>query len=186
MTPAGERPAQDPDFVVVGHFSKPHGTKGELFVWPLTDRAETTFAPGVRLYVSDPKGELPDPEFAPVRTSSVRPFRRGFLILFEGIADREAAEVLRDRYLLRPFDEIEPLAEGELFYHQLLGMTVVTTDGEEVGRVREVYALRPADLLAVEGPNGEHLIPFTREIVSGWELEEGKLVINPPAGLLDL
>jgi 16S rRNA processing protein RimM len=65
-------------------------------------------------------------------------------------------------------------------------MRVVTKEGEEVGRVREVFALRPADLLAVEGPNGERLIPFTRQIVTGWELDEGTLVIDPPAGLLDL
>jgi 16S rRNA processing protein RimM len=138
------------------------------------------------ILVSDRERDRPDDELPPLRISDVRPYRRGFLVFFEGIRDRSAAETLRDRYLLRPFEETEPLAEGELFYHQLLGMTVVTTGGEEVGRVREVYALRPADLIAVEGPDGEHLIPFTKEIVCGWELDQRKLIIDPPAGLLEL
>lgn len=172
--------------MVVGHFSKPHGTKGELFIWPLTDRAETTFAPGVRLHVSDPEGHRPDADLPPARIATVRPYRRGFLVTFDGISDRDAADTLRGRYLLRPFEETDPLDEGELFYHQLLGMTVVTKAGVEIGRVREIFSLRPADLLAVEGPDGERLIPFTSEIVVGWELGDGKLVIDPPAGLLDL
>jgi 16S rRNA processing protein RimM len=186
VTDAEARAPRDPDFIVVGHFSKPHGTKGELFVWPLTDREEETFAPGVRLFLSDSEGRAPDPDREPLRVTASRPYRRGYLVLFEGVRDRDAAEALRDRYLLRPFDETEPAGEGELFYHQLLGMRVVTKGGEEVGRVREVYSVRPADLLAVEGPGGERLIPFTRKIVCGWELENRLLVIDPPEGLLDL
>ena len=43
----------DPDFLVVGHLNKPHGTKGELFVWPLTDHPESIYAPGVVLLLGE-------------------------------------------------------------------------------------------------------------------------------------
>jgi 16S rRNA processing protein RimM len=179
-------PAADPLFVVVGHISKPHGTKGEVYVWPLTDRAETTFLPGVDLRFSDAEGEWPDPELPRALISEVRPYRRGFLVLFDGIGDRTGAEIVRERYLLRPFDETEPLEEGEVFYHQLLGMSVVTADGAEVGTIREVYDLRPAAMLEVESARGERLIPFTRKIVLECDIARRRVVIDPPSGLLDL
>ncbi len=176
----------EPEFVAVGHISKPHGTKGEVFVWPLTDRPDSTFRPDVDLYVSDAEGRDPDSDFSVLRVAALRPYRKGFLIVFEGIGDRDEAEVLRGRYLLRRFEEVDPLEEGEIFYHQLLGLLVVTTDGREVGRVREVFGLRPASLLDVEGAEGHHLIPFTRDVVVEWSVDDGRVVIDPPEGLLDL
>jgi 16S rRNA processing protein RimM len=179
--------ALDPELIVVGHLSKPHGTKGELYVWPLTDRPETTFYPGASLLLSLPGSELPDETLPPAEIYAVRPYRRGYLLFLEGIRDRNASELLRDRYLLRPFADTEPLDEGEIFYHQLLGMTIVTSGGEEIGKVREVYGLRPAELLDVQRPDGNSLlIPFIREFVVGWDTEERRMVIEPPEGLLEL
>jgi 16S rRNA processing protein RimM len=180
------RPAGDPEYVVVGHVSKAHGTKGEVYVWPLTDRPESTFVPGVELQIADSAGREPDPDYPAARVVAVRPYRRGFLIVFDGVEDRDLAESIRDRYLLRPFEETEPLEEGEIFYHQLLGMKVVTKDGVDVGEVNEVYELRPADLLQVQGESKEHLIPFNKDVIVSWSLEERRIVIDPPEGLLDL
>jgi 16S rRNA processing protein RimM len=176
----------EPSYLVVGHVNKPHGTKGELFVWPLTDHPESTFAPGVILYVGDERGEAPDPARPSLLVRGVRPFRRGFLVTFPGVTDRTQAEVLQGRYLFRPRSELEELEEGEVFYHQLVGMRVVTEEGVEVGEVVEVYELRPADLLEVRGPRGVHHIPFLQTIVREMDVEGGVLVIAPPEGLLDL
>jgi ribosomal 30S subunit maturation factor RimM len=49
--------AHDPAYLVVGHLSKPHGTRGELVVWPLTDRPDEVFAPGRRLLLGTDAGE---------------------------------------------------------------------------------------------------------------------------------
>jgi len=185
MTNESPGPLGDPDFVVVGHLSKPHGTRGEMFVMPLTDHADTVFAAGARVFFSM-EGRRPDKNVRAFRVESVRPYRRGFLIVFDAVQDRRAAELLRGGYLLIPFEEVAPLADGELFHHQLLGMTVVTTAGEEVGTVREIYPLIPVDLLDVTGPGGDRLIPFTREVVVEWSLDERRLVIDPPSGLLDI
>jgi len=177
----------NPSFVVVGHITRPHGTKGEFFVWSLTDRPDSTFLPGARLFVGSPGGREPDPVFPPLEISEVRPYRRGFLVRFTGLEDRTRAELLRERDLLRPFEETDPLDEGEIFYHQLLGIRVETRAGERVGTVREVYALRPVDLLEVDRVEGESLlVPFTKDIVVEWDLEDRRLVIDPPEGLLDL
>lgn len=177
-----------PPFVVVGHISKPHGTKGEVFVWPLTDHPETTFVPGVRFLVADPQGSEPDGGWDPLEIGGVRPFKRGFLVAFRDVLDREGADLLHGRYLLRPMDELEPLSPDELFHHQLVGLRVLLPDGTLVGSVLEVYEARPLDLLEVArgGDQGPVLIPFHRDIVLGWDLDAGTLTVNPPDGLLDL
>ena len=171
---------------MVGHINKPHGTKGEVFVWPLTDHPEDVFAPGVVVLSARPESSEPDPNGAPLRVSQVRPFRRGLLVRFSGVDDREGAETLRDVYLLRPIEDLAPLQEGEVFYHQLLGMTVEAKTGERIGKIVEVFEVRPADLLPVRTATGSVLIPFTREVVVSVDPEQKVMTVDPPEGLLDL
>lgn len=180
MTPS------DPEYLVVGHLNKVHGTRGELFVWPLTDHPESTFAPGVILYLGGEEGKAPDPGRPTLAVESARPFRRGFLLRLAGVTTRNQAEYLRGCYLFRPRTDLVALGEGEIFYHQLLGMEVRTVGGEKVGRIEEVYELAPADLLAVRGPGGVHYIPFLKSIVREVDVQERVMVIDPPEGLLDL
>jgi 16S rRNA processing protein RimM len=177
---------EDPRFLVVGHLTKPHGIKGDLFVSPLTDHPGSAFAPGVVLLLGLPEGDQPDPDLPPLRVESARPFRRGWLVSFGGVDDRNQADLLRGRYLYRPAEEVEPLAEGEIFYHQLLGMHVVTVGGDDVGCVTEVYELAPRHLLEVTGDGAQRLIPFSDEVVVQVDADERTLVIDPPPGLLDL
>ncbi len=176
----------DPPFVVVGHLNKPHGTEGEFFVWSLTDRPHEVFRPDRELRISDSDGRLPDEFFPPIRIAETRPYKKGFLVRFHGVEDRNRAEFLRDRYLLLPFAEVEELEEGEIFYHQLLGMEVRTVEGRLLGTVREVYTVDPADLLQVSDGQEEYLIPFTEAIVVEVDRDEGTVTVDPPPGLLDL
>ena len=181
----GRKKNEDPRFLVVGHLNKAHGTKGELFVWPLTDHPERVYAPGVLVFVADPDGEEPDPAIRPLRITAVRDFRNGFLVSFQDVADRNRAEELRGRYLTMPIEELAPLAEGELFYHQLLGMEVLTKDGRRLGEIAEVYELRPAAMLEVRGPEGDVMIPYLSHIVIETDATAGRMVVDPPEGLLE-
>lgn len=176
----------EPERLVVGHVSKPHGNRGEVFVWPLTDRPEEVFATGRSLLLGDEEGEVEDgaPELV---VEASRAFKRGMLVRLRGVESRESAEALARRYLLAPLEVLDPLAEGEVFYHQLLGAVVDTIAGERVGTVREVYETEPAHLLEVESPEGRrHLIPFTERVVRLVDREGRRVVIDPPAGLLEI
>jgi len=177
---------ESPSHLVVGHVSRPHGTRGEVYVWPLTDHPEGVFAPGVVLRSAGEKGEEPDPDAPPLRVDTSREFQRGYLVRFGGFISRNDAERLRGLYLVRPIEELAALAEGEFFYHQLVGMRVRTVDGQDVGKVKEVYELAPADILEVRGPGGTVLVPFTQSIVRNVDVDEGIIEIDPPEGLLDL
>ncbi len=176
---------QAPKNLVVGHLNKAHGTKGEIFIWPLTDHPESTFAPGVDLYLGDANGDLPtDP--TTLRVESSRAYRRGFLVRFAGVHDRSGVDGLLDRYVMRAMEQIEELAEDETFYHQLLGMEVVTVEGEQVGEVVEIYELRPADLLEIRGPEKTFMIPYISEMIQSVSVADNRIVLDPPPGLLEV
>jgi 16S rRNA processing protein RimM len=178
--------AEQPTHLAVGHVSRPHGVRGEVFVTPLTDHPESVFAPGVVLRAAAEEGETPDPDFPPLRVETVRPFQSGYLVRFGGVLDRSDAENLVRRYLVLPIEELAELDEGELFYHQLLGMRVRTVEGSELGEVQEVYDLEPAPLLEVRAHGRTLLIPLTERIIREVDAETRCIVIDPPEGLLDL
>ena len=174
-----------PEWLVVGQISKPHGNKGEVFVWPLTDSPEAVFAEGRELLLGDVEGKAGE-DLEKLTVVARRPYQRGWLVTLAEIGDRNAAEEIARRYLLIPTEQAEPKQEGEHFYHELLGSEVVTADGSVVGKVREVFDTDPAHLLEVKGEGKVHLIPFTSQVVKEVDAEARRIVIDPPEGLLEL
>ncbi len=175
-----------PERLVVGHIARAHGTRGEVYVWPLTDDPEAVFAPGRELILGDAFGEVGEDALT-VAVEAAREFKRGLLVKLVTVDSRSAAEELAQRYLLAPVTALAPRQEGEVFYHELLGAAVETVAGAPVGTVREVYELEPAHMLEVEGPDGKRrLVPFTERIVRRVDPEARRVVIDPPEGLLEL
>jgi 16S rRNA processing protein RimM len=176
----------EPDHLVVGRVVKPHGTKGELFVWPMTDRPEDVFGPGRELRLGDEDGGM-DGDAAVLEIERSRPFKRGLLVMFAGVSDRDAVGGLANRCLLAPRTALTGPAEDETYYHDLIGLSVETVDGDAVGRIVGVYETAPADLLEVEAEDGRRrLIPLSKQVVRRVDVAEGRLLIEPPPGLLDL
>ena len=73
-----------------------------------------------------------------------------------------------------------------MFYHDLLGMQVETVEGERVGEVIEIYELNPADLLEIRGPEKDFMIPYVAERIKSVSVEDNRIVLDPPPGLLDV
>ena len=174
-----------PRHLVVGHLNKAHGTKGEIYVWPLTDHPENTFVSGGAFYLGDGEGALPS-EPVVLHIAESRAYRRGFLVRFEGVHDRHGSEDLCGRYVLRDFDQVGRPEQGEVFYHDLLGMEAVTVDGRRVGEVVEVYELQSADLLEIRGSEKSHMIPYISAMIRSVDVEDNRIVLDPPDGLLDI
>jgi len=173
------------EHLIVGEVRKPHGIKGECYVMPATDDVAGVYVKGRDLLLGDPDGRAYEPE-TPVRVAGVRPFKRGLLVSFEDVEDRNAAESLRGRTLLIQREEARPLQAGEYFLHDLEGLEVRTTGGTRVGVVREVYEGGAVHYLGVDADGREHLIPFSGAVVKKVDLKGGVIVVDPPPGLLDL
>jgi 16S rRNA processing protein RimM len=166
--------------LVVARIGRAHGIKGEVTVEVRTDEPEVRLAPGAVL--------LTDPATAgPLTIETGRVHSGRLLLRFEGVADRTAAEALRNTLLIAEIDPDElPEEEDEYYDHQLIDLDVVTADGVEVGRITEISHLPSQDLFIVERPDGsEVMIPFVEEIVTEIDLEEQRAVITPPPGLID-
>ncbi len=83
-------------------------------------------------------------------------------------------------------EDLHPLDEGEFYFHEIEGFSVVTLDGREVGRVKDVIGVPGNDLLVVTAGDREILVPLVRTICREFDLRNKRLVIDPPVGLLDI
>jgi 16S rRNA processing protein RimM len=167
---------------LVGRIVKPHGIRGELVVEPRTDSVEFRFAVGNVLSASLRDGSKRELTVAAARAHSGR-----LLVVVDGVADRDTAEALRGTLLLAPEADLPPTEDPDEFYdHELEGLSVFTTDDTLIGVIAEVLHGGGSDLLLVhrEG-GGEVLVPFVIQIVPTVDVRAGRVVIDPPEGLLD-
>jgi 16S rRNA processing protein RimM len=179
-----ERERPTPGYAIVGRVRKAHGVRGELVVEPYTSAPEVMFASGARVVAGTVDGEVADgaPTLT-VRKSS--PFKGGLIVAFAEIADRNAAELWRERYVLVPTDELTPPGDDEVFQHELIGMRVERLGGEAVGTVAALYELPQGVMLEVGEGRGSVLVPYRAEVVRRVDVEARVIVIEPPDGLLE-
>lgn len=165
--------------LVVGRVGRPHGIRGDVTVDVRTDDPDARFAPGTAI-ATDPA------EAGPLVVEQARWHSGTLLLRFAGVDDRTAAEGLRGTVLVIDSEQLPPTEDPDEFHdHELVGLTVVLTDGTEVGTLKEIgHAAQ--DLLIVQRPGGsEALIPFVRALVPEVDLPGGRIVVDPPPGLLD-
>lgn len=158
--------------LVVGRIGRPHGVRGEVTVEVRTDDPELRFAPGTTITTAT-GGSL---------VIEGKRWHQGTLLLhFAGVSSREGAEELRNTMMVIDSSEVEPLDDPDEFHdHQLIGLTVVTVSGDVVGQVTDVLH-HGQDLLVV---GSDVYIPFVKALVPEVDLEGGRLVVDPPEGLL--
>jgi 16S rRNA processing protein RimM len=110
----------------------------------------------------------------------------GVIARIAGVADRTAAEKLRGTELYMRRAALPEPAEGEFYHADLVGLAVELADGRPFGRVRAVENFGAGDLLAIDRPGRSQVsLPFTDRAVPVVDLERGRIVVDPPAGLLE-
>jgi 16S rRNA processing protein RimM len=172
----GSADAVEPRFLIIGRVLKAHGVHGEMRVAVHTDVPER-FSWLETVYL----GET-DPE--PVSVESVR-FHQNFALLkLAGIDDRDAADELRGEWLQVPLDAAIPLEEGEYFLYQLIGLTVVTDEGETLGELAELLETGANLVFIVRGDKGDILLPDTKEVIQDIDFENGRMTVHLLPGLV--
>ena len=165
--------------MAVGRVVRPHGVRGEASIELLTDFPERLVA-GRHLAARSPNGVVER-----VRIASVRPHAARLLVRFEGIDSPEDVDRLRGFDLCAlPGDEpMRP--EGFVFHHEAAGLLAFAPDGRPLGVVRDLVESGGRPLLVLETSRGLREIPFSRPIVVAVDLTARRVVLDPPAGLLD-
>jgi 16S rRNA processing protein RimM len=170
-----------PDRLTVGRIGKPQGIRGEVTVEVRTDAPDVRFADGAVLF-TEPE------ERGPLTVASSRDQNGRLIVAFEGVPDRNAAEELRDTLLLVDAADIPPSDDPDEFHDtQLMGLRADLVDGSLLGEVTDVLHLPHGDVIVVRREEGaEVLVPFVKAIVPEVDVAAGRLVVDPPEGLLDL
>ena len=171
------------ELVIVGRVRKAHGIRGDLVVEPISDEPDAIFAPGRRVLAGNATGERAK-DGLELHITKASHVKGGLIVHVEEINDRSDAETWRDRYLLLPADELQPLGEDEVYVHELPGMRVVLGDGSEVGVVECTYELPQGLTLDVTRAEKSVLIPCDR-IVTNVDRPTRTITIDPPVGLID-
>jgi 16S rRNA processing protein RimM len=105
-------------------------------------------------------------------------------IKFTGISDREAAAELTGRYVLVDAESLPPLPEDQYYRFQVLGMRVVSTEGDELGSVEDVFSTRENDVYVVRGADREILLPAIDDVVVDIDIESRTMTVEVIPGLL--
>ena len=166
-----------PKRICLGVVTAPHGVRGAVRIKSFTEEPEDVARYGP---LADETG---------VRRFELRLIgaAKGVVVArLSGIVDRNQAEALRGLRLYLPRSAL-PQTEDEEYYHaDLIGLEAVLGDGTPVGQVRAIHDFGAGDTLELARPGAPPvMVPFTRAVVPSVELAAGRLVLDPPPGLLD-
>jgi 16S rRNA processing protein RimM len=157
-----------PELLVVGVLVGPHGIQGETKLRPFTETPERLSA-FKRLRLRFPNG---NEEFRDVLGS--RWHKGHLLVRLEGVSSIEDSDALRGAEVVITLEEAPPLPEGQYYEHQLLGLRVLTPDGEELGTVTEILPGASNDVYVA----GKWMIPATHDAIIRLAPEEGIIVVR--------
>lgn len=184
--------------VLVARIGKPHGIRGEVTVQLFTDNPEARFAAGEVLSIQDFDASSAVGKLVPggkLTVASSRWNKKILVVKFDEVKSRNDAEVLRNSHL--EFDSSLDEDDTSFYEHDVVDLPVYLISevpegelpsGEALGKVTGLQTMPTQDLLLVElAPNGEEvMIPMVEELVPEIDLDEGFVLIDPPAGLLKL
>ncbi len=173
-------PEAQPSFIAIARIARTRGNRGEVLADLYTDfpdrfnaleKVWLEFADGRRLMVS---------------IEDAWEHKGREVLKFAGIDDIGAAEAFIGCWVQVPSEEAVKLPEGTYFDHDLIGCVVQNTQGTDVGIVDDVLRIAENSLLVVKGSGREYLIPAVESICIRVSIEEKRILIDPPEGLLDL
>lgn len=162
-------------YVVVGAIAGGFGVKGEV-------RLKSFTANGADIAQYSP---LHDENNHPYTIENIRALADGFAARIVEIPTREAAEALRSTRLYASRDRFPELDEDEYYVSDLIGIAVIDGHGQILGKIKAIQNYGAGDLLEIQYQGKSVLIPFTKAIVPNVDLASRRVIVDPPAGLLE-
>jgi len=169
------------DLVMIGEIVKPHGIRGEVKVYSYSERSEN-FKHYKKVVLQEPAGS----GTKIYKVGKSREQGKLAILQLEGIASREAAEALKGSTIWIKKADFPKLDSDEYYWHQLEGLSVITESGQELGNVSKLFSTSAHDIMVVTGVGHEYMIPVKKDIIRSIDEQGGKIIISPPAGLLEI
>ncbi|MDX1775283.1 MAG: ribosome maturation factor RimM, partial [Desulfobulbales bacterium] len=174
-------PESADDLVMVGEIVKPHGIRGEVKVYPYSERPENFQLYKEVVLVDEAAGRTTIYKVVKSREQG-----KLAILQLENVVSREDAEALLGSRIWLKKTQFPKLGSGEYYWHQLKGLTVITESGRKIGPVSKIFSTRAHDILVVSSGGNEYLIPIDGAIIREIDEQEGKIIISPPEGLLEI
>jgi 16S rRNA processing protein RimM len=172
----GSPPTGEPAFLLVGILRRPHGVRGEILMAVMTDFPER-IQPSVTLYMGE--------EYKPVTVANSRHHNKGLIIQFEEFASRNDVENIRNQNLFVRAEDRPPLPEGEYYLHELIGLRVITDEGETLGVITEMIETGANNVYVVHCDDGpDVLLPATDEVILVVDVDNKIMRVHILEGLL--
>lgn len=165
------------EVLLVGRVARPHGLRGQVLVNAETDFAADRFKVGQVLLVGGAGRTVPR-EIREVRFHQGRP-----IVAFDGVETMDAAEALAGLDVWVSRDAVDPLPDGTFYRHDLVGCEVRGADNAVIGRVTAVEGTLERSYLVVDG---DVMLPLVEGICVDVDTTARRIVVHPPAGLLEL
>lgn len=167
------------DFFQIGVISSTHGIKGEVKVFPTTDEVNR-FKKLKEVYLDTGKERLI------LHPESVKFFKQFVILKFKEFNDINEIEQYRNKSLLVDREHAVKLKKDEYFIADLMGLKVITDEGEQLGILKDVLQTGANDVYIVETSEGkEVLLPAIKECVLKVDVEAGEVLVHIMPGLLD-
>lgn len=162
--------------LTVARIGRAHGLRGEVALDLRTDAPDERFAVGVVLATAPA-------DVGPLTVAGIRTLHDKWFLSFEEAPDRTAAERLRGIELL--VEETASDEDDAWYPHELAGLRAEHVDGSLLGTIAGLEHLPAHDVLILVEPSGARtLVPFVRAIVPVVDVAGGRVVLDPPGGLL--
>ena len=171
-------PRKEAQRICVAQIGAPHGVRGEVRIksftadpMALADYGALTSEDGARTF----------------EIEALRPAKEVVIARLAGVADREAAEALRNLRLYVPRDRLPAADADEFYYADLIGLAAVDADGTAIGTVAALHNFGGGDLIEITSETGgpSLLLPFTKAVVPEVDIAGGRVVVDPPAEAAD-
>jgi len=173
---SGSPPVGEPEYLEVGFLRRPHGVKGEILMDIRTDFPER-LKTGMTVFVGE--------QYQPMVIASLRPHAKGLLIRIRGAKNPEDAGLYRNTSVFVPTAGRPKLPEGEYYHHELLGLNVVTDDGDELGVLMDIIETGANDVYLVRDADGkEVLLPVIPPVILGVDLADRQIRVHLLDGLI--
>lgn len=168
---AGSSAPDEPVFLVIGKFRRPHGLMGEMFFEVMTDFPDR-LKHGKEIFVGETH-EL-------MKIQSSRAHRDGLLLSLEGINDRDLAAIYTNQLVFVKIDQVPALEEGRYYHHELIGMLVDNESGNRLGIIQEILETGANDVLVIITKEGkEILLPAVDEVIIRVDMESRSMIVRP-------
>ncbi len=167
------------EYLNLGKIVNTHGVRGEIRLQAITDKPEERFVPGAELVI-----ELGAGEYEKVTVKSHRKHKSFNLLTFEEFDNINDVEHFKTKMLQIEKDDLPELAEGEFYEGELIGLTVVNKEKEEIGKLKEVLFLPANDVWVVSRPGKKDLLlPVIESVILKVDLDEEIVVVHVMEGL---